>query len=49
MRSRSLKFIVTIRSELVIRESDGRTLMLVATYCGTRLLGLQVVGPDDEL
>lgn len=38
---------VTVRGHLVVRESDGRTLLLVSTHTRTRLLAIQVVEEPD--
>jgi hypothetical protein len=40
-------FQVRYRSELVIRESDGRTLFLIAIYHRERLLNLVVAETPD--
>lgn len=40
---------VVVTAEVVVRESDDRTLLLVATSTPSgRLLGLQVVEPEAE-
>lgn len=46
MRPRAT-FQVRYSSELVIRESDGRTMFLIAIYHGERLLNLMVAEASD--
>lgn len=44
------RVVVRLRSTWIVRESDGRTLLLVEAWCGDeqRPIFMQVVDPSDD-